>query len=147
MQNSVLISPSACLLPRLDDVWASWLLRKRESLGPLLRFNYVSLGFGKGKLCFKPSDPFPGSSCSYVSQAYVCDTIFPISWLGNCLASCLLSRPAPRNRQESHTVSVLSTQLLLNVGSLKVEHQHTFIPYLHSNNQRERQGLAEVRPA
>ena len=53
------------------------------------------------------------------------------------MASCLLSSLAPRNKQESHTVTMLFTQLLLNVGSLKVEHQHMLISYLHSNNLRE----------
>ena len=65
------------------------------------------------------------------------DIVFPISQRGNGSPSCLLSIPAPRNRRESHTVTMLFTQLLVNAGSLKVEHQHTLISYSHSNNLRK----------
>ena len=78
-----------------------------------------------------------GGGSLYLSWMYVCDIIFPISQPGNCSASCLLSSPAPRNRQESNTVTMLLTQLLLNAGSLKVEHQHSLILYSHSDNLRE----------
>ena len=57
--------------------------------------------------------------------------VFLISQAGNCLASHLLNSPAPRNRQESHKVTMLFAQLLLNAGSLKVEHQYTLISYSH----------------
>ena len=63
-----------------------------------------------------------------LSQAHVCDTVFPVSQPGTCLASCLRSSPAPRNRQESHTVATLFTQLSLHAGSLRVERQHTYDP-------------------
>ena len=43
--------------------------------------------------------------------------VFPVSQPGNCSMSGLLGSPAPRNRQESHTVTLLFTQLLLNAGS------------------------------
>ena len=69
-----------------------------------------------------------------MSQAYVRDTVLSISQLVNCSASCLLSSPAPRNREEPHTVTMLFTQLLLKAGPLKVEHQHTLISYSHSSN-------------
>ena len=75
-----------------------------------------------------------------MSWVYVHDIAFPISQPGNCSASFLLSRPAPRNRQESHPVTMLFTQLLLNAGSLKVEHQHTLITHSHANNLREIEG-------
>ena len=66
-------------------------------------------------------------------MSYVCDIVFPLGQPGNCLASCLLRSPAPMNRQESHTVTMqLFTQLLLNSGSLKVEHQHILTSYSHS---------------
>ena len=68
-----------------------------------------------------------------LSRAHVCDMVFPIRQPGNCPASS----PAPRNRQESHTVTMLLTQLVLNAGSLGVEHQHTLVFYSHSNNLRE----------
>ena len=67
---------------------------------------------------------------------YVHDIVFPVSQPGSCSASCLLSSPAPGNRQESHTVTLLFNQLLLNAGSLKVEHQHTFISYSRSDTGR-----------
>ena len=35
---------------------------------------------------------------------------------------------------------MLFTQLLLNAGSLKVEHQHTLITHSHANNLREIEG-------
>ena len=69
-----------------------------------------------------------------VMNIYVCDIVFPISQLGNCLAGGLLRSLVPRNRQESHIVTTLFIQLLLNAGSLKVEHQHTLISYSHSHN-------------
>ena len=72
-----------------------------------------------------------------MSQAYVRDTVLSISQLVNCSASCLLSSPAPRNREEPHTVTMLFTQLLLNAGSLKVEHQHTLISHSRANSLRE----------
>ena len=75
-------------------------------------------------------------TCGPVTSV-VHDIVFSVCQLGNCSASCLLSSPAPRNRQESHTVTVLFTQLLLKAGSLKVEYQHTFISYSHSHNLRE----------
>ena len=71
------------------------------------------------------------------SQLYVPDVVFPASQAGSCSATCLLSNVAPMNRQGSHTVTMLFIQLLLNAGSLKVEHQHTLITYSHSNNLRE----------
>ena len=37
--------------------------------------------------------------------------VFPISQPGTCPASCLLRSPAPRHRQESHTVTMLVTQV------------------------------------
>ena len=72
-----------------------------------------------------------------MSRAYVHNIAFPISQLGTCLAGCIVSNPAPRNRQESQEVTMLFTQLLVNTGSLKVEHQHTLISHSHSNNLRE----------
>ena len=72
------------------------------------------------------------------SGADVPDTVFAISQRGNCSASSLLSSQESRNRQESHKVNyAIHSQLLLNSGSCKVEHQHTSIPYSHSNNLRE----------
>ena len=49
----------------------------------------------------------------------------------------MLSRLAPRNRLESYTVTMLFTQLLLNAGSLKVEHPHALLSYSYPNNLRE----------
>ena len=72
-----------------------------------------------------------------LSLVYVCDIVFPISQLGNCLTRCLLSSLAPGNRQELHKVTMLFTQLLLNAGSLKVKHQYILISYSQSNNLRE----------
>ena len=72
-----------------------------------------------------------------MSWTYVHEIVFPISQPANCSASCMLSRLAPRNRLESYTVTMLFTQLLLNAGSLKVEHPHALISYSHPNNLRE----------
>ena len=71
-----------------------------------------------------------------MSRAPICDIVFPVSQRGNCLARCLRSSPAPRNRRESHTVTMLFTQLLLSAGSLRGEHQHTLISSSHSNTLR-----------
>ena len=72
-----------------------------------------------------------------MSRVYVHDTVFPLSQPGNCSASCQLSSPAPRHRQEPHTVTMPFMQLLLSADSLKVEHQHTLISYSHSDDLRE----------
>ena len=63
--------------------------------------------------------------------------VSPISQSGHCLARCPLSSPAPRKRQESHTVTMLFTLLVLNAGSLRVEHQHILTSCSHSDNLRE----------
>ena len=62
------------------------------------------------------------------------DMVLPISPPGSCSAGCPWRNPTPRNRQESHSVTMLLTQLLWNAGFLKVEHQHTFIAYSQSKN-------------
>ena len=71
----------------------------------------------------------------WLSQAHVSRHVFPISQLGDCSACCLQNHPAPRDGQKSHKVTVLFTQPLLNAGSLKIEHQHTYNDILFTLRQ------------
>lgn len=84
-----LISPSVPLLPRpngtsvvIHCTWAQWLpppdpcscFRERTQLRPLLNYDYISLGSGRGKFAFKLTN---------LPNLWVCPrfSLYPISFL------------------------------------------------------------------